>query len=57
MEVRLKAVFSMGLLQDYITQSTKLILTEKNHHFFTFYTKVDKPVKVVIRNMPGSTSA
>jgi hypothetical protein len=31
-------------------------LNEKNH-FFTFYTKVDKPVKIVIRHLPGNTSA
>jgi hypothetical protein len=29
----------------------------KKNHFFTFYTKADKPVKIVIRHMPGNTSA
>jgi hypothetical protein len=29
---------------------------EKNLHFFTFYTKADKPVKAVIRHLPGNTS-
>jgi hypothetical protein len=31
-------------------------LTEKNH-FFTFYTKADKPVKIVIRHLCGDISA
>jgi hypothetical protein len=29
----------------------------ENLRFFTFYTKADKPVKVVIRDLPGSISA
>jgi hypothetical protein len=32
-------------------------LTEKNLHFFTFYTKEDKPVKADIRHLPGDVSA
>jgi hypothetical protein len=32
-------------------------LTEKNLHFFTFYTKADKPVKAIIRHFPGNISA
>jgi hypothetical protein len=28
--------------------------TEKNLHFFTFYTKADKPVKAIIRHLPGN---
>jgi hypothetical protein len=32
-------------------------LTEKSLHFFTFYTKADKPVKSIIMYFPGSTSA
>jgi hypothetical protein len=32
-------------------------LIEKNLHFFIFYTKADKPIKVVIRHLPGSASA
>jgi hypothetical protein len=32
-------------------------LTKKNLHFFTFYTKVDKLVKAVIRHLPGNISA
>jgi hypothetical protein len=31
-------------------------LTEKKRHFFTFYTKTDKPVKANIRQLPGNTS-
>jgi hypothetical protein len=31
--------------------------TEKNLHFFTFYTKADKPVKAFIRHLPGNISA
>jgi hypothetical protein len=27
-----------------------------NPHFFTFYTKVDKPIKDVIMHLPGNTS-
>jgi hypothetical protein len=30
---------------------------EKSLQFFTFYTKVDKLVKTVIRHLPGNTSA
>jgi hypothetical protein len=56
-EVLLGAVFSMGPLRGYITQPTELVLTEENHHFFTFYTKADRLVKVVIRHLPGNTSA
>jgi hypothetical protein len=33
------------------------ILTKKNLHSFTFYTKADKQVKAVIRHLPGNTSA
>jgi hypothetical protein len=32
-------------------------LTGKNLHFFTFYTKTDKPVNAVIRYLPGNISA
>jgi hypothetical protein len=32
-------------------------LAEKNLHFFTLYTKVDKPRKAVIRHLLGNTSA
>jgi hypothetical protein len=32
-------------------------LTEKNLHFFIFYTKTVKLVKAVIRHLPGNTSA
>jgi hypothetical protein len=32
-------------------------ITEKNLNFITCYTKVYKPVKAVIRHLPGSTSA
>jgi hypothetical protein len=32
-------------------------LTEKNLHLFTFYTEADKPVKAVIRHLPGNISA
>jgi hypothetical protein len=28
--------------------------TEKDLHFFTFYTKADKPVESVIRHLPGN---
>jgi hypothetical protein len=38
-------------------ESYKKFLTEKNLHFFTFYTKTDKPVEAVIRYLPGSISA
>jgi hypothetical protein len=31
--------------------------TEKKLHFFTFYSKVDKPVKAIIRHLPGNISA
>jgi hypothetical protein len=32
-------------------------LTEKNLHFVTFYTMVNKPVKAVIGYLPGNISA
>jgi hypothetical protein len=31
--------------------------SEKNLHFFTFYTKADNPVKALIRHLPGNISA
>jgi hypothetical protein len=40
---------------DYNT--VQMFLTEKNLHFFTFYTKVGKSVKTVIRHLPGNTYA
>jgi hypothetical protein len=36
--------------------ATQKFLTEKNLHFFTFYIKVDKLNKAVIRHMPGNIS-
>jgi hypothetical protein len=43
---------SMG---DYNT--IQKFLTEKNLHFFTFYTEAGKLVKAVIRHLPSNTSA
>jgi hypothetical protein len=31
--------------------------TGKNLHFITFYTKIDKQVKAIIRHLTGNTSA
>jgi hypothetical protein len=33
------------------------LLTKENLHFFTFYTKADKPVKAVIRHLLDNTTA
>jgi hypothetical protein len=32
-------------------------LNEKNLHFFTFYTKADKPVNTITRQLPGNNPA
>jgi hypothetical protein len=37
--------------------ATQKFRTEKNLHFFAFYTKADKPVKVLIRHLSGNISA
>jgi hypothetical protein len=38
--------------------ATQKLLNEQNLHFFKFYdTNADKPVKAVIRHLPGNTSA
>jgi hypothetical protein len=39
-------------MADYTIQK---FLPEKNLHFFTFYKKTDKPVKSIIRYLPGNT--
>jgi hypothetical protein len=37
--------------------ATQRFRTENNLHFFTFYTKADKPVEVLIKHFPGNISA
>jgi hypothetical protein len=37
--------------------ATQKFLDEKNLHFFPFYTKEGKPLKAVIRHLPGNSSA
>jgi hypothetical protein len=32
-------------------------LTSKNLHYFTFFPKSQKPIKAVIRHLPGNTPA
>jgi hypothetical protein len=42
-------------MMDYNT--AQILRTEKNIHFFTIYTKADKPDKAVIRHLPGNALA
>jgi ABC-type uncharacterized transport system substrate-binding protein len=47
--------FTTKSMADY--NAVQEFLSEKNLHLFSFYIKACKPVKAVIRHLPGNVSA